>query len=392
MPVIRIPRKLQMPIHAGLVALLLMLNACSGLSPKSNTTPPDEGRDFMTASPERPPMLVSKEELEKAKSEDGPFLYHIGPGDAVNIKIWRRPELSQERIVVSPDGNIEVPRIGMVNVSGKTPEEIQKIVTEKLSVLYISPEVTVQVLEFQNNRAFVLGHVNNPGVVRFPGRGTLLEGLALAGGVPKEDLMSRCSIIRGNQSVIWVNLQELFKHGNMSLNMPISNNDIIYVPARNEEMVYIMGEVRVPGAMRFQDGMSVFRAIMLAGGMNRNANTKKIFIVRQQQTGGTVVEVDLDNLVEQGDFSKNFILMPDDIVYVSPTGLAKFNYALEKIMPSLQLLSFGTSTAESFGVMQKLRQKLWGQQGFVNGTSTVTTGSGTSTSGSATPSTGSASQ
>ena len=134
-----------------------------------------------------------------------------------------------------------------------------------------------------------------------------------------------------------------------------------------------MGEVVTPGAIQLKNGMNVLKAIMLSGGMNKQANPEKVFIIRQQNLKGDVIKVDLKNLLEHGDFSQNFALIPNDIVFISPSGMAKFNYALEKMLPSLQVLNLGATTAESFGIMQKLRQQLWGQTGFVNSSSTTTT-------------------
>ena len=175
----------------------------------------------------------------------------------------------------------------------------------------------------------------------------------------------------------------------MALNSSIRNNDVIYIPEATDELIYVMGEVLSPGAFQVRGGMSVLKAIMLAGGMNKQANPEKVFVIRQQSLKGDVIKVDLKNLLERGDFTQNFALLPNDIVYISPSGMAKFNYALEKILPSLNVLSVGTTTAESFGIMAKLRNQLWGQTGFVNTTTTTgstistgtttTTGSGTAT-------------
>lgn len=112
--------------------------------------------------------------------------------------------------------------------------------------------------------------------------------------------------------------------------------------------------------------MTVLKAVMVAGGMSKHANPEKVFVIRQQNVKGDVIMVDLKNLLQHGDFSQNFSLMANDIVYISPTGIAKFNYALEKILPSLQMLNLGTTNLESFGVMQELRKQMWGQEGFVN--------------------------
>ena len=127
----------------------------------------------------------------------------------------------------------------------------------------------------------------------------------------------------------------------MSLNAPIRNNDVIFLPELNDEIVYVLGEVNNPGAVQLKDGMNVLKAIMLSGGMSKSANAEKVFIVRQQDAKGDVITVDLNKLVTHGDFSQNFTLLPNDIVYISATGMAKFNYTLEKIMPSMQIMSIG---------------------------------------------------
>ena len=320
--------------------LSILISACSSISPQPTRVPAPPERDFSIELPQKNQKFATKEQLEAIRPKEI-YQYRLGPGDLVNIKVWRRPELSQENILVSPDGFIAMPRIGNISVINYTSEEVQKLLTAKLEVLYTEPEITVQIKEFHNNKAFVLGRVAKPGVINFPGNGTLLEGLALAGGLPDQGKMTRCSIIRGNNSVIWIDLQDLLKNGNMSLNAPIRNNDVIFLPELNDEIVYVMGEVNNPGAVQLKDGMNVLKAIMLSGGLNKNANPKKVFIVRQQDVKGDVITVDLDKLISHGDFSQNFTLLPNDIVYISATGMAKFNYTLEKIMPSLQIMSMG---------------------------------------------------
>jgi len=320
--------------------LSMVLSACDNISPKPTRVPAPPERDFNIELPQKNQKFATKEQLEAIRPQEA-YQYRLGPGDLVSIKVWRRPELSQENILVSPDGFIAMPRIGNINVINYTPEEVQKLLTSKLDVLYTEPEVTIQVKEFHNNKAFVLGRVAKPGVINFPGNGTLLEGLALAGGLPDQGKMTRCSIIRGNNTVLWIDLQDLLKNGNMSLNAPIRNNDVIFLPELNDEIVYVMGEVKIPGAVQLKDGMNVLKAIMLSGGMNKDANSEKVYIIRQQGVKGDVITVNLNKLLTHADFSQNFTLLPNDIVYISATGIAKFNYTLEKIMPSLQIMSMG---------------------------------------------------
>jgi polysaccharide export outer membrane protein len=356
-------------------ALLLQLLACSTFSPRETTLPQTADNGFKTALPKKVQEFATPEKIDTLTPHEQ-FQYRMGPGDIVSIQVWRRPELSQEGIIVSPDGLITVPRIGSIQVIERTPNEVQAMITAKLELLYTKPEVTVRVQEFHNNKAFVLGRVSKPGVINFPGRGTLLEALALAGGIPdqsKETSLTKCAIIRGNDTIIWIDLQDLLRNGNMALNAPVRNNDVIYIPEASDEMVYVLGEVTIPGAIQLKNGMTVLKAIMLAGGMNKYANPEKVFVIRQQNIKGDVIAVDLRNLLEHGDFSQNFALLPNDIVFISSNGMAKFNYALEKILPSMQILNLGISSMESFGVMQELRKKIWGQSGFVNGSSSSST-------------------
>ena len=362
--------------------LMLLLSACSSISPKETIVSEKGETNFKTELPKKVQEFASPDRIKALDTQEA-FQYRLGPGDMISIQVWRRPELSQEGILVSPDGFLTVPRIGNVQVLGLTVAQVKALVTSKLEFFYIEPEVTIRVQEFHNNKAFVLGRVSKPGVVNFPGKGTLLEALALAGGIPdqnKDTSLTKCAIIRGNDLIIWIDLQDLLRNGNMALNAPVRNNDVIYIPESSDELVYVLGEVQTPGAIQIRGGMTVLKAVMLAGGVNKNGDPEKVFVIRQQTLKGDVIRVSLKELLENGDFTKNFSLMPNDIIYVSPGGMTKFNYAIEKIMPSLQMLNLGFTDLESLGVMERLRSKIWGQSGFINSSSSGTTTTTTTTS------------
>ena len=349
--------------------LCTLLAACGSISPKETKFDKKSGqKEFKTSIPQTSKKFAPPDTVRTLESEK-PFEYRIGPGDMISIKVWRRPELSQEGIVVSPDGLVTIPRVGSVQVLGQTIGEVQKLVTTRLENYYIKPEVTIRIQQFHNNKAFVLGRVTNPGVINFPGQGTLLEALALAGGLPhqgKETFLTKCAIIRGKDTVIWIDLQDLLNNGNMALNASIRNNDIIFIPEAEDEMVFVMGEVMTPGAIQLRGNMNVLKAIMLAGGMNKFANPEKVFIIRQKDVNGKVIKVNLKELLERADFARNFKLMSGDIVYVSPGGMAKLNYTIDKVLPAMQVFKLGVENLEALGIMQELRQKVWGQEGFIN--------------------------
>ncbi len=333
---------------------LFHLCGCVGLNPQP-TVPDESGQPSSAASFETSPLKKTKTfasaEVIRQFTESKNTTYLMGPGDVLSIKVWRRPELNLEGIVVSPDGTISLPRIGIIAVKKRSIEDVTQEVSQKLARLYDSPEVHITISEYNNNKAFVLGRVVKPGVVRFPGDGTLLEALALAGGLPyqgKETFLTKCAIIRGNDLVIWIDLMDLLQNGNMALNCAIQNNDIIFIPAAEEAMVYVMGEVEKPGTVQIQPGINLIDAIMRAGGFTNHANLEQVYLIRRGLPQGTVRQINLSQMIENAQFAENFALQNEDIIYLSPKGLHKFRYLMEEILPAFQVLFLTNSALKDY--------------------------------------------
>jgi polysaccharide biosynthesis/export protein len=299
-----------------------------------------------------------------ALSKDVPAEYMLGPGDELALNVWHRPEVSEEKMVVGPDGIINVQRIGSITVSNRTRADVAREIQQKFAAFYESPEVTLSVKNYNNNKAFVLGRVENPGVVRFPGRGTLLEALSLAGGLPvrqSEAFLTKCAIIRGKDQIIWVDLRELLNNGNMALNAPILNNDVIFIPESEDEMVYVMGEVKIPGALKLKTRLTYLDALMLAGGPTDSADPTKTYLIRFDGKTGIKREIDLQAMLSTASLKDNFMLQDNDVIYVARSGLANFNYVLRQVLPALQVLDLTTNTLERFGVMPAFRERVFNQ-------------------------------
>ena len=298
--------------------------------------------------------------------------YLIGPGDVLSLEVWNRAGISNPEILVGPDGIITIARVGNINVGGLTREEAATKITKALAIYYKHPEVSLLIKEYNNNKAFVLGRISNPGVVRFPGKGTLLEALSLAGGLPvlhKDITLTRCAIIRGKDLVIWIDLRELLHSGNMTLNARIKNNDVIFIPESQDELIYVMGEVVTPGAITLSSQMTYLDALMLAGGPTKEANQKKTYILRFDGKNRGVKEINLAAMLRKGELENNVQLQDNDVIYVAESGVSKFNYKLNQLMPFLQILNLSTNALERFGTMQDWRDQLYGQEGFVDGSS-----------------------
>jgi polysaccharide export outer membrane protein len=271
--------------------------------------------------------------------------YVIGPGDLVRIDFWNREKLSGEHMV-GPYGHITLPMLGEFKIAGLSRKKASRIISDQYGKYYDKPIVTIEILKYLNNKVYVLGKISSPGVIHFSGGGTLLEAISMAGGLPsreKASFFSKCYIIRGKDQVIWVDLQQLLQKANIKLNIKLANNDIIYIPEYMDAAVFVMGEVRNPGSYEIlTTGLSLMDAVNLAGGPTEDGNVNSIRLIRGMKEEEGVKLVDLDHMLARGDFSQNYLLKDNDIIYIPKKGIAKFNYYLRQIDPFLRTFISGT--------------------------------------------------
>ena len=270
--------------------------------------------------------------------------YILGPGDRVDVVVWGHPELSGKRII-GPDGEIQIPFVGSFRVAGLSADDAGGKLTGALQEDYLWTAVSVSIDTYGSNRVVVLGHVGHPGVLTFSGTPTLLEALALAGtpgGANKDgggELPLRCAIIRGRDRIMWVDLRPLSRSTTLTLNVPLQRNDLVYVPDPNDQLVYVMGQVKNPGPYPITANMSFLEALSRAGGPNDGAAQGKIILARPNQNFEKVV--DLEDVVQKG--GDNYQLEPGDIVYVPKSGLAKLGYVFQQISPITTMALFAAA-------------------------------------------------
>ncbi len=280
-----------------------------------------------------PGKYLSPEALE-ALSESAGKEYLLGPGDVLEIvSLW--PEISGE-YVVGPDGCITIYLGGEILVSGLTRKQVDEKIKGALSRFYKYMTLTVKIKAYENNQIVVLGRVSQPGPVKLKGEGRLLDAIAAAGIFPVQDkstFPTTCTIFRGKDKVIWIDMQDLLFNANTKLNIPLVNKDVVYLPDPQESVIYVFGEVNKPGSYEIRNMLTVLSAIGLAGGYTENAVLSEIKLIRDRQKGGDVVNINLDEMMTEADLGRNFLLKNHDIVFVPRKGIAQFNYFLRMINP-----------------------------------------------------------
>lgn len=269
--------------------------------------------------------------------------YRVGPGDELTIEAWDRQDLSAKH-VVGPDGYITLPVAGSLHVAGLTRDHLTRTVAQVYGRFFLDLPTTVRIDRYVSNRVLVLGRVAHPGAVQFDTPPTLLEAIALSGGLPvggagsEKASLTRCAVFRGTDRVVWLNLRGILTGTDLAMNIRLQPNDLIYVPDADDQLVYVLGSVHRPGALRLTPGMSLLDALAQAGGPNQDADVDRIQIVRPSANVNR--EFSLAQLLKP-DPSLIIALEEGDILYLPDSAIAKTGYVLKNFSPLGQVLFFG---------------------------------------------------
>lgn len=167
-----------------------------------------------------------------AASQD--YNYVIGPGDVLNIVVWRNPELSMS-VPVKPDGKITTPLVEDLPAIGKSSKELARNIEKVLSNYIRDPVVTVIVTNFVGPYAEqirVVGEAAKPQVLQYRQNMTLLDVMIAVGGITEFADGNHASILRtseGNKQYN-VRLKDLLKRGDVSANVQVKPGDVLVIP------------------------------------------------------------------------------------------------------------------------------------------------------------------
>ena len=255
-------------------------------------------------------FLVQNTFADKNESE----CYELGPLDRISITVFGHPDLSI-KTEVSSEGNITFPLLGIVNVKDICQQDLQKSIKAMLEKDYLhSAEVSVDILERLSKSATILGKVAKPGKYSLVQPSRLIDIISLAGGVSMvgvrkilvirnaENKTESADILKTNQrNIIFIDYKNLFEDADFSLNIPIKNRDIINVLDPSTGKFYITGEVKRSGVYNLVEGLTIMKAITLAGGTTKLASEKKIYILRVIDGKEEKVSADPKTLVQEDD-------------------------------------------------------------------------------------------
>ena len=161
--------------------------------------------------------------------------YRLGPGDSINISVWRNPELSVS-VPVRPDGHVSAPLIGDVDVGGRTPEAVAETMRQRLSEFVQDPQVSIIVTGVSSaeylTRVRVTGAVRQPSSLPHRAGMTVMDIVLEAGGPTEFAAPSRTRLYRPGSDPRDINLDAILRRGDLTTNFQLRPGDVITVPER----------------------------------------------------------------------------------------------------------------------------------------------------------------
>jgi polysaccharide export outer membrane protein len=167
------------------------------------------------------------------KTRGVPLNYRIGPGDVLQISVWKEPEASVPDVTVRTDGKISVPLIKEVTADGLTPIELEKHLAERFGAYIKNAEVTVVVRQVRSKKIYVVGAVRREGPVAIESPMTILQTLVAAGGLTDYAKTKKIYLLRtvnGRQTRFPFDYNAVIRGERVEQNIQIMPDDTIVVP------------------------------------------------------------------------------------------------------------------------------------------------------------------
>jgi len=178
-----------------------------------------------------PPSSVTPETGASNKPHDEKYV--IGNDDVLAISVWKEPDLTKA-VPVRSDGKISLPLVGEIQATGETPLQLEHDITAKLKNFITSPEVNVIVQQVNSRKFNVLGEVTKPGSYPLTASTTIMDAIAIAGGLRDFAKKTGVYVLRkgadGHESRLNFNYKSFIKGKNSDQNIRLEPNDTIIVP------------------------------------------------------------------------------------------------------------------------------------------------------------------
>ena len=276
-----------------------------------------------------------------------PFNYILGPDDQLNVNVYGN-SLDNWKLTVTPEGNINLPHVGVVNVTGKTIEQATAAIKIKLAAnnyaIGRGTEVQVTLGDIRSIKVIIIGEVVKPGTYTLPSLATVFNALYSSGGPNSNGSFRKIDIIRNNRVIRKLDIYDFLLKGDQKDNIGLRDQDIIQVPTYSVR-VEMSGEVKRPALYEVLPGETLQDVINFSGGFTDLAYTSKIQALQVNDNERSIVDVaeqDFKNYTPlRGDkyIVSHILESYKNRVTISGAVLRPGSYALDKGLTIGKLIS-----------------------------------------------------
>jgi protein involved in polysaccharide export with SLBB domain len=255
--------------------------------------------------------------------------YRIGTGDVLRLNVLDRSELDRE-LTVQTDGTAFLPQVGEVIISGLTVAEAEMLIRQRLRLFDPGiADVTLQIVQYNALRVYVLGAVSNPGAHTFTTMPTIWDAIRAAGGPRENASLSAVRVISqrdGRPRTQSVNLAGIYTGGEIP-EIILNSGDTVIVPSIGEgatpaaaaapDGVQIIGAVSLPSVVPIEGPTRLLTCLMMAGAPVQLAELDKVWWVHQTSSENfTSRRIELSLYFETGDLAGNPLIHPGDSIHL----------------------------------------------------------------------------
>lgn len=258
--------------------------------------------------------------------------YLIGSQDVLKISVFGYPDLTIDATRVSEDGKITFPLIGEIEAKNLTIRQVERSIADKLDKgnFVKNPQVNVFMQQYRGRKVTIIGEINKPGQYEISGPTTILDVISLSLGLSPtagyELTVFRKEVSDAGAETtkkLSLDVDNLLNGGDLAQNIELQNGDVIYVP---KSIFYISGEVNRPGAYKLEKGMTIKKALALAGGLGPRGLLGRIELTRKDGANQGVRDADLDSPLRVDDV----VTVKQSIFYIFGEVNRPGAYTLEK--------------------------------------------------------------
>jgi len=258
--------------------------------------------------------------------------YVLGPNDQILIRAFGAEEMGERPYRIDSEGNVDLPLVGTVKAGGLSVDQLEAELGKRLATYVRNPQVSVTVVQYRSEPVFFVGAFAHPGIFPLQGRRTLVDMLASVGGL-LSNASHRITITRSleygpiplpnavvnkanNTSSAEISMGSLRDNLNPAEDILLQPYDQIQV-ARSE-LVYVGGEVAHSTGVELgeRDYLSVIQLLSLAGGLTRDADAEKAWILRPVMNTSRRAEIPINIKLVLAGKRSDFLLAQNDMLYV----------------------------------------------------------------------------